>query len=216
MKKLSVILIAAALALILAACTAGAAGNTGLEEQYLPQGVEFIKTEKDDGFTEHKYRDSENNKYTLIVDAAGSVRALEYDSTARSKAESVVLTSEEAFAAVTAVYPEARLITAAEDRDDGRWEWDLLFTDGSVLGFYEIDASDGTVLDYELLYYSGSPIDPVAIITANLPNAVVSELSLDTDDGRLYIEGEASAEKGVIEFTIDADTGTIVEMEYDD
>ena len=216
MKKLASVLLTALLALSLIGCASGSAENAVLTEQYLPEGVEFIRTEKDDGFTEHKYRDASGSEYTLTVDSANNVRVLEYDAAVRSTAERTVLTGEDAFAVITAAYPEAVLITAAEDRDDGRYEWNILFADKGILGFYELDAATGAVLDYDIFYAVGEVIDPAAIITANIPDAGITEVSLDTDNGRLYIEGEAASANGIMEFTIDADTGTVVELEHDD
>jgi len=212
MKKLIAIIATALLAAIIAGCAAGSAEDASLARQYLPEGVEFIRAEKDDGFTEHKYRDADGNEYTLLTDASDSVRALEYDAKVRSTAEKSVLTEEEAFSKITEIYPEAQLITAVESPDDGRWEWDILFCDGDTLGFYELDAATGDILSYDLVYSVSDTIDPAAIISANIPGAEITGLSIDADDGRLQIQGEA----GKAEFTIDIETGTIVGIEYDD
>lgn len=216
MKKLTAVILAAVLAVMLLGCAAGSAENTAFTAQYLPEGAEYVRSERDDGFTEHKYRDADKNEYVLIVDSSENVRALEYDAKAKSTADEVVLSADEAFAVIAAVYPEARLITAVEDRDDGKWEWNILFANGFNLYFYELDAATGDVLDYDIFFGLTETIDPAAIITANIPGSEILEISLDTDDGRLYIEGEARTEGGILEFTIDADTGIIVETEYDD
>ena len=216
MKKITAIILAAVLTTLLIGCAAGSAENTDFTARYLPEGVEFVRSERDDGFTENKYRDVDKNEYTLIVDASENVRALEYDAKAKSSAKDVVLTAEEAFAVITALYPESVLITAIEDKDDGRWEWNILFSYENDLYFYELDAATGDVLDYDIFYGLTEAINPAAIITANIPDAEILEVSLDTDDGRLYIEGEARTANGIVEFSIDADTGIVVEMEYDD
>ncbi len=216
MKKLVPIVLALVLTFALTACAIGTAENAALTQQYLPENVEYIRSEKDDGFTEHKYRDANGGEYTLVVDPSERVRVLEYDSKTRPGAAATVLTEEEAFAVITAIYPEAQLISAAEDRDDGKYEWNILFSDVSLLGFYELDAETGAILEYELFYSIGEVIDPSAIINANIPGAKIVEFTLDTDDGRLYVEGEAITENGKVEFSIDADSGTVVEVEHDD
>lgn len=216
MKRLTAIILTAALAVMLLGCAASSAENTDFTAQYLPEGVEFIKAEKDDGFTEYKYRDADKNKYTLIADSADNVRALEFDSNSDPTAAEVILTEEDAFSVIKALYPEAELITAVDDRDDGGWEWNILFADGSDLLFYELDAANGDILGYDIFYGLSQPIDPGAIISANIPGAEILEIGLDTDDGRVYIEGEARTSTGVVEFSIDADTGIIVKAEYDD
>ena len=216
MKKITAIILATVLSALLIGCAAGSAENNDFTNQYLPEGVEFVRTEREDGFTEYKYRDADRNEYTLIVDSSENVRALEYDTKTKSTAGEVILSAEDAFAVITALYPEAVLVTAIEGKDDGKWEWNILFSYNNDLYFYELDAATGAVLDYDVFYGLTETIDPAAIITANVPDAEILEISLDTDDGRLYIEGDARTANGIVEFSIDADTGIVVEMEYDD
>ena len=215
MKKTLTLILALITTVVLVACSAGSAENVQLTGEYLPEGVEFVRTEKDDGFTEHKYRD-DTGEYTLQIDKNEKLRALEYDAIARSTAENITLTAEDALEYVKAVQPEAELIAAVEDRDDARYEWDLLIKTGEDLAFYELDAATGAILDYEIFYGLASAVDLQAILEANLANASVTEISLDTDDGRLYLEGEARTDNGRVEFTIDAESGILVEAEYDD
>lgn len=214
-RTISFALILMLMAVMLAACSAGSAENAQFTGEYLPEGAEFIRTERDDGFTEHKYRDADG-QYTLLVDGNENVRALEYDAAARSTADTVALTADEAFAKLTEAYPEAVLIAAVEDRDDGRYEQDLLVSVGDDLGFFELDAATGDILDYEIFYGLGATLDLSAILESNLANASVVELNLDADDGRLYLDGEARTDNGRMEFTIDAESGILVEAEYDD
>ena len=215
MRKIFILALALMTSVVLAACSAGAAEDTRPVTDYMPEGVEFVRSEKDDGFTEHKYRDAEGT-YTLLTDRNDDVRALEYDANARSAAESIVLSADEAFEKLLAVHPEAELIAAVEDRDDGRYEWGLLVNNGSDLAYYELDAASGDILDYDIFYGLADVIALEEILTANMANASITELSLDADDGRLYLEGEARTDNGPMEFKIDAESGIVVEMEYDD
>ena len=216
MKKLFIIIIAAASIATLAACTAGTAENADLTNRYLPDGVEFINSERDDGFTEYNYSDAEGGKYTLLVDASDNVRALEYDSKKRSGAEQVILTEEDALAIITADRPEAQLVSAVQDRDDGRWEWDLMINDGDEVGFFQLDAATGDILEYDVFYSGGNPVDPAAILEAQLAGTTITEISIDSDNGRIVFDGEAATSRGIVEFSIDADTGTVLEFEFDD
>ena len=215
MKKIFISVLALMTSVVLAACSAGATSETTPVESYLPEGAEFIRSEKDDGFTEQKYRDA-SGEYTLLIDKSDAVRALEYDAAARSTAESIVLSAEEAFAKLVAIYPEAELIAAVEDRDDGRYEWGILFKTASDLAFYELDAATGDILDYDVFFGLADTVNLNEILTANMANASVIEISLDADDGRLWLEGEARTDNGPMEFKIDADSGILIEAEYDD
>lgn len=216
MKKIIALLTTLLLIAALTACGAVSAEVADLTVKYLPETAGFVRSEKDDGFTEHIYRDAVGGEYVLLEDRDGTARALEYDSKVRSSASEVVLTAEEAFAVITAEYPNAVLVAAVEDRDDRAYEWSVLFTDENLLAFYELDAATGAVLEYDLFFTNVEQLDPAAIITANLPGAELRELSLDADDGRLYLEGEALMDRRIVEFTIDAETGTVVEIEYED
>lgn len=213
MKKYLAIILSALLTVALCACSAGSAEDANLTAEYLPQGAEFVKTERDDGFTEHEYRDADGGRYTLSVDDDNVVRALEYDAKADSTATEVTLSAEEAFAMIQAERPEAQLITAVEDIDDGRYEWDILFRDGDELAFYELDAATGAILDYDIFYGVGGAVDPAEALAARLEGASIVEISLDIDDGRLTFEGEATTGTGRVEFVIDAETGTVIELE---
>lgn len=213
MKRYFAIMLSALTAMALCACSAGSAEDASLTAEYLPEGVEFIKTERDDGFTEHQYRDADGGRYTLSVDDAGAVRALEYDAKTDSTAVEVLLSAEEAFAVIQAARPEAQLITAIEDRDDGRYEWDILFRDGEDLCFYELDAATGAVLGYDIFFGAGGAADPAGALSAQLDGAAIVEISLEADDGRLTFEGEAVFGTGRVEFVIDAETGTVIELE---
>ena len=92
MKKTLTLILALITTVVLVACSAGSAENVQLTGEYLPEGVEFVRTEKDDGFTEHKYR-ADTGEYTLLIDKNEKVRALEYDAIARSTAENITLTA---------------------------------------------------------------------------------------------------------------------------
>lgn len=54
------------------------------------------------------------------------------------------------------------------------------------------------------------------IVLSKAPGAVIVELELERDDGRLYYEGEAVDDRYEYEFEIDAYTGAIIEWEVDD
>lgn len=215
MKKLLILTIAVMTASLLAACSLGSAEDARLTDSYLPEGAKFLRTEADDGFTEHIYTD-ENGEYRLLTHNDGSAAALEYDAKADPTAKNFALSADEALDILKITLPDAELIAAAEDRDDGLCEWDLLITSGEDLAFYELDAADGTILDYVIFYGLAARADLPAILEANLGNAAVTELSLDTDDARLYLEGEARTDSGKVEFSIDAASGILVEAEYDD
>lgn len=215
MKKFIAIMIIGALALALASCAGGSAEAFDYSA-YIPDTAQIVETERDDGFTETEYRDADGSEYSLYTDNSGAVRALKYDSSQDSTATEATLTAEEAFAFITAVYPNARLLMANAERDDGRCEWVVLFADGGVIGEYELDAATGAILEYVLFYGVAEDVDPVGVISASYAGAEILNLDLGHDDGRLVYEGEARLDGGVYEFAVDADSGKLVEWEKDD
>ena len=212
MKKIISAVIIAAMALSLAACAGGSAEPFDYSG-YIPDTAESVKTERDDGFTEMTYRDQDGSQYKLYIDSENNVRVMKYDSQQRSTANEAALTAEEAFSFVTAVYPNARLVASASDLDDGGYEWTVIFADGDILGEYELDAATGAVMEYTIFYGITSGTDPVSVITASYPGAEILHLDLGKDDGRLEYEGGARLDGGVYEFTIDIDSGKLVEWE---
>jgi uncharacterized membrane protein YkoI len=216
MKKIIVVFILAIAALNLTACAGGAAEAFD-HSGYIPETAESVETERDDGFTKTTYRDQDGSEYELYVDQDNNVRVMKYDSERDSTATEVALTAEEAFAFVTAVYPNARLIASdSDDDDDGGREWTVLFADGDIIGEYELDAATGDVLEYTLFYGVTAETDPLSVITGSYPGAEIVHLDLSMDDGRLEYDGEARMNGDIYEFTVDVDSGKLIEWEQED
>ena len=53
------------------------------------------------------------------------------------------------------------------------------------------------------------------LVLARIPGATIVEFERDTDDGRVYYEGEAALDGWEYEFEIDATAGEIVKWEAD-
>lgn len=215
MKKITAIILIAALTVILAACS-GIASEAGDYSGYIPENAEQVRTERDDGFTETTYRTPDNAEYEILTDSSNAVRVLKFDSRQKSTASEITLTADDAFAVITAIYPNAYLIHSNTDRDDGAYEWDVIFSDDEIIAEYELDAATGAIIDYTVFYGAPFGFDPVSIINSNYPAAEITEMSLDTDDGNLQIDGQARLENRPYDFTIDLDSQKIIEWEYDD
>lgn len=216
MKKHLLTIVSIISVLALTACAGSASEAPADYTAYIPENAVETKTERDDGFIETDYRTDAGEEYSLYTDNTGAVQALKYDSKTRSTAAEAALTEDEAFAVITALYPNAAPLYAAQTRDDGAYEWDILFTDGEILAEYDLDAATGAVLDYAIFYTASAEFDPVSIIASNYPGSEIRDLDLDIDDGRLQVDGTALLENRPYDFAIDAATGKIIEWEYDD
>ena len=98
-------------------------------------------------------------------------------------------------------------IRAELDYDDGRWVYDVEFyTDNKEYDF-EIDATTGKVLDvdYDVDGWTRPETNQVKFVKAGT----------DYDDGRKYYEVEFYKGNREYDYTIDAATGKIVEVDYD-
>ena len=122
-------------------------------------------------------------------------------------------TAEAAFAARL---PQATLSFSILDRDDGRFEWEIFFTNGGALGVCEVDATTGVVIrvkEYTDLPAGALSADAaIEALKAAKGNLSVVELDLERDDGRLVYEGEAELDGRFYDFEMTV-SGQIIEWE---
>lgn len=120
-------------------------------------------------------------------------------------------------AAVLKQYPNAVIHYAIQERDDGRLEWNVFFTDGTQLGECEVNGE--TYALREVRTYD-MPVDALTAdravekLAAEKGAIAVTSLELERDDGRLWYQGEAELNGWRYEFEMTID-GTLVEWERD-
>lgn len=121
-------------------------------------------------------------------------------------------------AAFRAKMPGAALNYTILDRDDGRFEWEIFFSENGGLGVCEVDAETGEI--FRTRTYSDVP---AGALTADAAiealrkakgNITIVELELERDDGRLVYEGEAELDGRFYDFEMTAE-GRIIEWERD-
>ncbi len=123
---------------------------------------------------------------------------------------------------------DVTFIRAQLGYDDGRWVYDVEFYSDSKEYDFEIDAQNGKVLEYDYDVESWSrPVETkdigleeaktIALNDAGLKANQVSfvKAGTDYDDGRKYYEVEFYKGNQEYDYTIDASTGKIVEVDYD-
>ena len=194
-----------------------AAERDALVKPYLPADAAFAREERDDGLLELTYRTADSlAEYKIKLDENDQIVQISYELRDDRGGASEALTQEQAFAVVAAAHPSATLTSARVERDDGRYEYKVLFTSPEWDGEYTLNAADGTVLKYELYPATlGESDAAAAILTAKYPGATVQSVKTDTEDGRKQYEGKASYQDRVYEFAIDVESGKIVEWEID-
>ena len=121
-------------------------------------------------------------------------------------------------AAMKVSLPDAQLHYAVKEREDGRDEWNLFFSQNGSLGVCKIWADTNTIRKVEL-YDRGTEealtADKAMEKLAQDKGAMtVRELELDWDDGELRYEGEAELDGRYYEFEMTA-AGRVIEWERD-
>lgn len=119
-------------------------------------------------------------------------------------------------------------IKAETDYEDKRLVYDIEFVTGTDRYKYEINAADGTILEYstEKIEQIPDTAQEQALITADEAKAAALnyagltedkvtyvKVELDYDDGQAEYEIEFFAGKTEYDFTINAVTGAVLEME---
>lgn len=141
----------------------------------------------------------------MLVNAAGAM------------AEEHVAEKEKALAALKVSMPQAVVDYTVRDRDDGRYEWDIFFTQGNQLGKCEVLESTNElrkVTLYEKPEGALTASEAMKLLAEKKGELVVIDLDLDRDDGRLRYEGEAELGGKRYEFEMSVD-GSIIEWERD-
>ena len=120
-------------------------------------------------------------------------------------------------AAMKVSLPDAEVNYAVKEREDGRYEWKLFFTQGTSLGVCKIWEDANTIRKGEM-YDKGTEAmtadKAVELIAKEMGEIKIIELDLDYDDGRLCYEGEAELDGKRYEFEMTA-AGKIIEWERD-
>lgn len=124
---------------------------------------------------------------------------------------------ENAMAAAKVSLPEAQFDYAVRERDDGRFVWELFFSQGSQLGVCKVLEENNEVRRVELFGRPDGALnasEAMALLAEKKGAIVVTDLELDYDDGRLSYEGDAELNGKRYEFKMNVN-GSIVEWERD-
>ena len=132
-------------------------------------------------------------------------------------AEEYTAEREKALAAMKVSLPDAVVDYAVRERDDGRYEWDLFFIQGSQIGICEVMESSNEIRKVTLYEKPEGALlasEAMAQLTQKKGDVTIVDLELDRDDGRLCYEGEAELDGKRYEFEMSI-TGDIIEWERD-
>ena len=122
-----------------------------------------------------------------------------------------------ALAAVKVSLPEAVVDYAVRERDDGRYEWDVFFTQGNQLGEVEVLESTNEIRRVTLYEKPEDALtagEAMALLAEKKGAVKILDLELDRDGGSLRYKGEAELDGKRYEFEMRV-TGEIIEWERD-
>ena len=125
---------------------------------YVPQGAEYIKTEKDDGVYEVTYRDNGlGREYEVHISReTGAIVGISMDSDRDYGGASAKLTAAQAEAAVKDEISGIASAKVYQEKDDDGIFYDVEFTASDFYGSAEVNAETGAIVKYTIRY--GSPV----------------------------------------------------------
>ena len=132
-------------------------------------------------------------------------------------AEDFAAERSNALAAVKVSLPDAVVDYAVRERDDGRYEWDIFFTQGNQLGEVEVLESSNEIRRvtlYEKPEGALNASEAMARLAQQKGDVKIVDLELDREGSGLRYEGEAELGGKRYEFEMRV-TGEIVEWERD-
>lgn len=124
---------------------------------------------------------------------------------------------EAAIAAAKVSLPDAEIDYAVRERDDGRYEWNLFYTQGGQFGVCKVLEATNEIRRVELFTPPQGALkasEAMAKLAAEKGAMEITDLELDWDDGYLSYEGEALMNERRYEFEMDVD-GSFIEWERD-
>ena len=219
MKRLVTLILITALL----ACTAYALAEQPSPEtaarSVVPENAELLRTEKDDGMLEYLFTTPDNTRSQVDINPNTlTVNQVEIDTVEKRGGSKVVLTQQDAEQAVRALYPNAVIHFTTLERENGGHVYQVHFATPNVVGNAELNAENGALVEMDLHYTSApSAQGPLTADEAKklalsmVENGRIVEFETDRENGRTEFEGEVVAGGIEYEFTIDAETGAVLE-----
>lgn len=213
---------------LILAVTASAFALTDAEVEaaaraHVPAGAALKRIETDEGIYEASFTvEATNEKYQVKVEP-DTGRVIELESKLKGAAGSKTATLDETriAQAVRAAYPGAEVLRHDEKIDDGLHEIEVFFRAEGLYGTLELNAETGEVLERKI-YFGDFQQDGMmteeaarAALASLKPDAEITKLKLDADDGAYFWKGKAVMGGTKYEFSLNAMTGGLVEWERD-
>lgn len=212
--------------------------------RYVPEGSIHINTKEEYNQFEIKlYNQKDQTAYEIDIDKT-TQKPISFDSKSQCHIGGiqVILSEEQAKNIILQEIPQAQFVASYLDWDDGMQEYKISFYTANIQGEYQINAQNGMIVEREIKFIENptvvisqkpttentvtqNTIKPTQtmltveqakqIAQSKAPNAILYEIKLDNDDGKMIYEGEMKEGYIEYEFEIDAVTGVIIEWDVD-
>lgn len=225
MKRLTTILLIAALLMSAVSALAAEGSAEPTARSVVPADAELLRTRTDDGLTVYHFRTPDGASYEVDLNPADdSVVHVDMNASNQRGGTSVVLNPEQAEQALLKTHPDVNVYLVYQEKDDGRYQYELYFNSNTFIGRAELNAETGALMEYELDYSAASRVQAKGPLTAEQAKELalslvaggrVVEFETEREDGRKVYEGEIRGDNANYEFVIDAETGRITEWEVE-
>lgn len=192
---------------------------------HVSEAAVLTETDSDDMFIEYEFSDKDAGvRYDVHVDkATNAVVRVETDHKRPAADASGEAMDEAAVLELAAqALPDATVNFSLLEKDDGRLEWNVFFTETDGLTVYTFDAYTGAVLDTEKFFSvpAGTLTADKAVEALKAAKGEVTleslDLDLDDDTGKLDYDGEVRLDGQRYEFSLSAGDGSMTEWESED
>lgn len=226
MKKLFVFL-TAALCFTLSAVQVFAAPLTeaealALAQEAVPAKSEHLRTELDGAWYEVEFfSDARQEYYEVNVEKAlGKISLFESKAVNARGGETVSLSEEQAKKVLLDENEGAKVLSSVVERDDGLSKYVLSFSSETYYGEYHIHTQSGKVLEREIKTGTAPAKETadgflsiekaVELAKKQVPDATVSDVDLEKDNGRYCYKIELQKDGTEYDITLDAKTGALL------
>ena len=186
--------------------------------QSLVGEAKLTEAELEKGVFEFEFRDA-SAEYDVKIRNDGEVLEVKTEFFGVKKSAASVYSVEAAQDKARALYPDADVLLALTERDDGFYSIKVFLRSADALIEAEFSADTGETMEITVF-----PMDSPAGIGADevpdiiekwMAGAQLTQLELAVDDGRRVYDGEATADGKRFEFELELETGNIVKWERD-
>jgi len=193
---------------LVAACPASA-------QAYIPENAVMLSETEADGVRTSVYNIPDTGEQLTLASDIASGEILSLKSRSAAVSAETPMDAEAAKAMLAGIYPDALVVSSAESNLDTAVVRRLIIVAPDLCGciLFDADGVCGKDIVFDACIRDGRITSDAArsIMQFLRPDAKITEIELDDDDGLLLYEGEARIDGQTFEFEMDAATGKLLQ-----